>query len=790
MKGLPKGLQKVATTRGHAFFVDPQARPVNTAVGYRRPGQAAYDIAPEEATRQTALDAIFGFDMSPAAKPAADKLDATFGLASAPASKTAAPKSRDATLDAIFGLEPASAVSVANDLESGPTASWDGTFSNPIGDVTDRTTSGFGHRSAPRGSLGIGSRNHAGIDLSADQGALGYAAEAAAPGIVTQAGPAGRYGNLVEITHPGGVTTRYGHLESIGVAVGDEVARGAPVGTVGMTGNTTGPHLHFEVRDQFGQPVDPEAVVDFTRRADLEVTPSARPTSPTEQRQAAAAYGNLAASLSQAGVLGVGGKAAAAAGLPAGFDTARFAPEISPVADVNPARFGGSVYTGMSSPLAPTPAEMAMAPKTGRLPSANINPDRFGPRSAAAAVIDPARFGGFAPTVGGPVSPAGVLTAMQQDQVYADMEARRAAAFSGMSAAASQAMAHRTAMPPQPSASRFGPSPEPDPARFGRVASPSPSFGSIAGPFSPASPAPSVAKASPIEMTTTPKTGRLSPAAAVAKSTPMSATPANLPASNIAADLSALGLPTRTASTVQAPASAMNFLPSNYAPPAGPFSQFNPAPATDVTTLAATTQPIAPAIPQTIARVPTPTARLARATPRNAPTPAPRPDFSAYDVHAGIAPAGYQAPASGGSLVSRDRFGNISVTNQFGRTTVTSPSGRQMAAWGDLDTVGVNDDEDRQGFGSRLGSALGKAAPGLIGGMVGNAIAGPAGGILGSLLGNRIAGQPASSRGKGLLGSLFGGGSRGGSSSGSKGGSSSGRGSGRSPSADRSHAGN
>ena len=64
-----------------------------------------------------------------------------------------------------------------------------------------------------------------------------------------RAGPVGNYGNLVEIRHSDGRRTRYGHLDEIKVEVGQWIEKGQMVGTVGQTGRSTGPHLHFELRE-------------------------------------------------------------------------------------------------------------------------------------------------------------------------------------------------------------------------------------------------------------------------------------------------------------------------------------------------------------------------------------------------------------------------------------------------------------------------------------------------------------------------------------------------------------
>ncbi len=87
-------------------------------------------------------------------------------------------------------------------------------------------------------------RMHRGLDFSAERG---EPVEAAAAGWVVRAGPAGGYGLMVEVRHPGDVTTRYGHLSAILCTPGDAVEAGQVLGLIGQTGRATGPHLHFEV---------------------------------------------------------------------------------------------------------------------------------------------------------------------------------------------------------------------------------------------------------------------------------------------------------------------------------------------------------------------------------------------------------------------------------------------------------------------------------------------------------------------------------------------------------------
>ena len=102
---------------------------------------------------------------------------------------------------------------------------------------------GFGIRSNPFG--GSSSEFHPGQDITAPPGTP---VVAAADGTVAQAGWQSGYGQVVVIDHGNGLTTRYGHLSKIEVAVGQALKRGEELGQVGSTGRSTGPHLHYEVR--------------------------------------------------------------------------------------------------------------------------------------------------------------------------------------------------------------------------------------------------------------------------------------------------------------------------------------------------------------------------------------------------------------------------------------------------------------------------------------------------------------------------------------------------------------
>lgn len=114
-------------------------------------------------------------------------------------------------------------------------------LTTPVHGSAFEQTSGFGARVDPfthRVSF------HPGLDFA---GPWGSTVAATAPGVVDWAGPRGGYGNLVEIDHGYGFKTRYGHLSAVLVQVGARVQKGSPIGRLGSTGRSTGPHVHYEV---------------------------------------------------------------------------------------------------------------------------------------------------------------------------------------------------------------------------------------------------------------------------------------------------------------------------------------------------------------------------------------------------------------------------------------------------------------------------------------------------------------------------------------------------------------
>ncbi|HDQ98763.1 MAG TPA: M23 family metallopeptidase, partial [candidate division WOR-3 bacterium] len=150
-----------------------------------------------------------------------------------------------------------------------------------------RVTSFFGRRFHP---IHRTWRQHHGLDYAAP---TGTPVSAVADGRVAVAGWMGGYGNCVDVVHPGGYRTRYGHLSRFGagVKVGATVSQGQVIGYVGSTGLSTGPHLHFELHANGApknplrfdpprvEPVKPEFLAAFAVARDslLDLAPGLRP---------------------------------------------------------------------------------------------------------------------------------------------------------------------------------------------------------------------------------------------------------------------------------------------------------------------------------------------------------------------------------------------------------------------------------------------------------------------------------------------------------------------------------
>ena len=117
--------------------------------------------------------------------------------------------------------------------------------------VTGRITSRYGESSSLRRST------HTGLDIAC---VTGTDIKVVANGTVTFAGRKGSYGNLIIVDHGNGVETWYGHCSKLYAKVGDSVNAGDVIAAVGSTGNSTGPHLHFEIRID-GNCVNPQDYV-------------------------------------------------------------------------------------------------------------------------------------------------------------------------------------------------------------------------------------------------------------------------------------------------------------------------------------------------------------------------------------------------------------------------------------------------------------------------------------------------------------------------------------------------
>ena len=155
-----------------------------------------------------------------------------------------------AELEAERAAAAAAAAAAAGSGGGGGSANASGSFLWPVASYV-YVSSRFGLRVHP---ITGEKKSHTGIDIASNQGTAVYASDG---GSVTLAGWNGGYGNCIMIDHGNGYVTLYGHLSSISVSVGQTVSQGATIGAVGSTGNSTGPHLHFEVLKN-GTRIDPE----------------------------------------------------------------------------------------------------------------------------------------------------------------------------------------------------------------------------------------------------------------------------------------------------------------------------------------------------------------------------------------------------------------------------------------------------------------------------------------------------------------------------------------------------
>jgi len=138
------------------------------------------------------------------------------------------------------------------------TADWFKANSAPnLWPVDGQVTASFGERIDPFNGEGA---FHSGVDISA---AYGTPIVAPADGVVTFTDLLGGYGKLIMIDHGNGISTRYGHLSGFAVTAGQHVHRGDVIGYIGISGRSTGPHLHYEVRIN-DTPVNPYKYLRLT----------------------------------------------------------------------------------------------------------------------------------------------------------------------------------------------------------------------------------------------------------------------------------------------------------------------------------------------------------------------------------------------------------------------------------------------------------------------------------------------------------------------------------------------
>jgi len=203
---------------------------------------------------------------TPAAAAAAVATPATLSQTDAPSQQMIAN-----SIDQFYALRnEAMSGQVLRAMQGGLSADFTGDWKSladapSIWPVMGKLGSGFGGRSDPINGEGA---FHSGIDIEA---AMGTPVRATADGEVTGATMGAGYGKQVVIDHGHDIMTVYGHLSAIAAMAGQHVSRGQVIGYVGMTGRTTGPHLHYEVRVH-NVPVNPHKYLrmTFTEMANAE----------------------------------------------------------------------------------------------------------------------------------------------------------------------------------------------------------------------------------------------------------------------------------------------------------------------------------------------------------------------------------------------------------------------------------------------------------------------------------------------------------------------------------------
>ncbi|MHB8303295.1 MAG: M23 family metallopeptidase [Acidobacteriaceae bacterium] len=207
------------------------------------------------------VSALYGLRQSKLVAAKAASIAPTHaGVADAPASQN----SYSASLDRFYALRDTALSGVATQaLTSGlgrasSLADWVNLADAPtLWPIMGRVTSSFGERTDP---LAAGAEFHRGIDIAAPSGT---AIHATGDGVVAFASWGNGYGREVVLDHGHGITTLYGHMSALAVLPGETVARGQIIGYVGVSGRSTGPHLHYEVRIH-DAPVNPHRYMHET----------------------------------------------------------------------------------------------------------------------------------------------------------------------------------------------------------------------------------------------------------------------------------------------------------------------------------------------------------------------------------------------------------------------------------------------------------------------------------------------------------------------------------------------
>ncbi len=198
----------------------------------------------------------------------ANEVSALYGLKTEPSLATVAEDVKDEqvtySMDRLYTLkETALSGAATTGISLGMTrnvtpADWLAANSAPnLWPVEGAITGSFGERTDPFNGEGA---FHCGVDISA---AYGQAVVAPADGVVEFADFMGGYGRAIVLQHGHGISTRYGHLANFAVVAGQHVHRGDTIGYVGLSGRSTGPHLHYEVRIN-DTPVNPHKYLRLT----------------------------------------------------------------------------------------------------------------------------------------------------------------------------------------------------------------------------------------------------------------------------------------------------------------------------------------------------------------------------------------------------------------------------------------------------------------------------------------------------------------------------------------------